>query len=71
MVLHHIRGIEWAGVWFDVFRERETGKYFLLVQQYGENGDVVIVETEPDLAGINTYEGKGVKFNGAPYDSET
>ena len=71
MVLHHVRGIEWAGIWFDVFHERETDKYFLLVQQYGANDDVIITEVDPDLTGINTYNGKGVKFNGAPYDRKT
>lgn len=71
MVLHHIRGIEWAGIWFDIYRERETGKCFLLVQEYGEDGDVIIVEVEPDLTGINTYKEKEIKFNGTPHDSET
>lgn len=49
MVLHHITGIEFKGMWFDLLQERETGKVYLTVQQYNGVGDMVIVEADPEF----------------------
>ena len=51
MKLHHIKGINFYGILFDVYEDKETGKKYLKVE--GETGgNIILVEIteggEPD-----------------------
>ena len=59
MHLHHIKGINFCGILFDIYEDRETGKKYLKVE--GETGgSIVLVELT-----------EGGELNGTPHDSET
>ena len=59
MKLHHIKGINFYGIMFDIYEDKETGKKYLKVE--GEDGgDIIIVEIK-----------EGGEINGAPHDRKT
>lgn len=59
MHLKHIKGINFCGLLFDTYYDRETGKKYLKVE--GETGgDIVLVEMK-----------EGGELDGTPHDSKT
>lgn len=59
MKLHHIKGINFYGIMFDIYEDKETGKKYLKVE--GEDGgDIIIVEIK-----------EGGEINGTPHDGKT